>query len=176
MGKARAKIDDYGANEDKKVVLNIQAHGDSAFPGQGASYEALGLSKLPNFSCGGTVHIITNNQVGFTTEPTNYRSFQHSSDLVKPFEVPILRVNSSDVDAVIKACRFAVDYWAKFGKDVMLDMIGYRYYGHNEVDEPSFTQPVMYKRIREMPTPPKQYQAKLIEEGIITEEEVTSLR
>ena len=104
------------------------------------------------------MHIITNNQVGFTTEPTNYRSFQHSSDLVKPFEVPILRVNSSDPVAVIKACRFAVEYWSKYGKDVMLDMIGYRYYGHNEVDEPSFTQPVMYKKIREIPTPPQQYQ------------------
>ena len=159
MGKTRAKMDDFGANTEKKVVMNIQAHGDSAFPGQGASYEALGLSKLPNFSCGGTVHIITNNQVGFTTEPTNYRSFQHSSDLVKPFEVPILRVNSSDPVAVIKACRFAVEYWSKYGKDVMLDMIGYRYYGHNEVDEPSFTQPVMYKKIREIPTPPQQYQA-----------------
>ena len=154
MGKTRAKTDDFGANEEKKVVMNIQAHGDSAFPGQGASYEALALSKLPNFSCGGTVHIITNNQVGFTTEPTNYRSFPHSSDLVKPFEVPILRVNSSDPVAVIKACRFAVEYWSKYGKDVMLDMIGYRYYGHNEVDEPSFTQPVMYKKIREIPTPP----------------------
>ena len=157
MGKTRAKMDDFGANEDNKVVMNIQAHGDSAFPGQGASYEALALSKLPNFSCGGSIHIITNNQVGFTTEPTNYRSFQNSSDLVKPFEVPILRVNSSDTEAVIRACRFAVEYWSKYGKDVMLDMIGYRYYGHNEVDEPSFTQPVMYNKIRQMPTPPQQY-------------------
>ena len=154
MGKTKAKMDDFSANPDNRTVLNIQAHGDSAFPGQGASYEALALSKLPNFSCGGTIHIITNNQVGFTTEPTNYRSFKNSSDLVKPFEVPILRVNSSDPVAVIKACRFAIEYWSKYGKDVMLDMIGYRYYGHNEVDEPSFTQPVMYKKIKGMPTPP----------------------
>ena len=122
------------------------------------------------------MHIITNNQVGFTTEPTHYRSFANSSDLVKPFEVPILRVNSSDVEAVIKACRFAVEYWSKYGKDVMLDMIGYRYYGHNEVDEPSFTQPIMYKRIREMPTPPQQYQAKLVAEGVVTQAEITALR
>ena len=138
MGKSRAKIDDFSTN-DNKTVLNIQAHGDSAFPGQGASYESLGLSKLPNFSCGGTVHIITNNQVGFTTEPGNYCSFTHPSDLVKSFEVPVLRVNSSDIEAVIRACRFAVEYWNKYKKDVMIDMIGYRYYGHNEVDEPSFT-------------------------------------
>ena len=85
------------------------------------------------------MHIITNNQVGFTTEPESYRSFAHSSDLVKPFEVPIIRVNSSKPESVIKACRFAIEYWSKYGKDVMLDMIGYRLYGHNEVDEPSFT-------------------------------------
>ena len=112
------------------------------------------MSKLPNFSCGGSIHIITNNQVGFTTEPQNYRSFKHSADLVKPFEVPILRVNTSDPVAVIKACKFAVKYWKKYRKDVLIDMIGYRYYGHNEVDEPSFTQPEMYKKIRSMPTPP----------------------
>lgn len=114
--------------------------------------------------------------MGFTTEPTNYRSFRQSSDLVKPFEVPILRVNSSDPVAVIKACRFAVEYWARYGKDVMLDMIGYRYYGHNELDEPSFTQPKMYKKIREMPTPPKAYEAELVAEGVITEAEAKSLR
>lgn len=90
--------------------------------------------------------------------------------------MPILRVNTSDVDAVIRACRFAVEYWSKYGKDVMLDMIGYRYYGHNEVDEPSFTQPIMYKKIREMPTPPQSYQAKMIAEGLITEAEVTKMR
>ena len=86
--------------------------------------------------------------------------------------MPILRFNSSDVDAVIRACRFAVEYWSRYGKDVMLDMIGYRYYGHNEVDEPSFTQPKMYKKIREMPTPPQMYKEKLVAEGVITEEEV----
>ena len=176
MGKTKAKIDDFGSNPENKTVLNIQTHGDSAFPGQGASYEALALSKLPNFSCGGTIHIITNNQVGFTTEPTHYRSFNNSSDLVKPFEVPILRVNSSDPVAVIKACRFAIEYWAKYGKDVMIDMIGYRYYGHNEVDEPSFTQPVMYKKIKGMPTPPLQYQEQLISEGVISAAECEKLR
>ena len=93
--------------------------------------------------------------MGFTTEPTNYRSFEHSADLVKPFEVPILRVNTCDPVAVIKACKFAVKYWMRYRKDVLIDMIGYRYYGHNEVDEPSFTQPEMYKKIRSMPTPPQ---------------------
>ena len=96
--------------------------------------------------------------------------------MVKPFEVPILRVNSSDPVAVIKACRFAIEYWAKYGKDVMLDMIGYRYYGHNEVDEPSFTQPVMYKKIKGMPTPPLQYQEELIADGVISAADCEKLR
>lgn len=96
--------------------------------------------------------------------------------MVKPFEVPILRVNANDVEAVIKACRFAVEYWQKYGKDVMLDMIGYRYYGHNEVDEPSFTQPVMYAKIRSMPTPPKRYEEQLVSEGVISADEISKLR
>lgn len=177
MGKARAKTDDFSLEErQQKVVMNVQAHGDSAFPGQGAAYEALALSKLKNYTCGGTIHIITNNQIGFTTGPESYRSFQSSADLVKPFEVPILRVNTNDPEAVIRACRFAVEYWLKYGKDVMLDMIGYRYYGHNELDEPSYTQPKMYGKIRSMPTPPQLYEQTLVNEGIITQEEAKKLR
>jgi probable 2-oxoglutarate dehydrogenase E1 component DHKTD1 len=152
MGKTRAKLDDLAT--DSKSVLNIQAHGDAAFPGQGAAYEALTLSKLPKFGCQGSLHIITNNQVGFTTNPEDDRSFKYSADIVKPFGVPVLRVNTADPEAVIKACRFLVAYWEKYEKDALIDMIGYRYYGHNEVDEPSFTQPLMYAKIRSLETPP----------------------
>jgi 2-oxoglutarate dehydrogenase E1 component len=95
---------------------------------------------------------------------------------VKPFEVPVLHVNSSDIDAVIKACRFAVAYWSKYGKDVLLDMVGYRYYGHNEVDEPTFTQPIMYGKIRSMDTPPTAYESKLIADGTISKEDAQKLR
>ena len=112
------------------------------------------LSKLPKFDCKGSIHIITNNQVGFTTNPEDDRSFKHSADIVKPFGVPILRVNTSDPEAVIKACRFLVSYWETFEKDALIDMIGYRFCGHNEVDEPSFTQPLMYQKIRSLETPP----------------------
>lgn len=153
MGKTRAKLDDLsGQGKSDARVLNIQAHGDAAFPGQGASYEALTLSKLPKFSCDGSVHIITNNQVGFTTSPEDDRSFRNSADIVKPFGVPILRVNTSDPESVIKCTKLMIKYWQKYKKDILIDMIGYRFYGHNEVDEPSFTQPIMYKKIRSMET------------------------
>jgi len=137
MGKARAKIDDYDGNWRK--VLNIQAHGDAAFTGQGAAYEALTLCKLSNFTINGTIHLITNNQLGFTTDASDGRSFPFASDIVKPFGTPIIRENTSDIDSVTRVAKFAVRYWQQFGKDVLIDMIGYRKYGHNEVDEPAFT-------------------------------------
>lgn len=144
MGKTRAKQDDYAtATNDKdtawKKVLNIQGHGDAAFTGQGAAYEGLTLCNLPKYSCHGTVHFITNNQVGFTTDSQDARSFPYASDIVKPFGTPIIRVNAHDIESVVKVCKFAVRYWQKHGKDVLIDMIGYRKYGHNEVDEPAFT-------------------------------------
>jgi len=131
-------------------VLNIQGHGDAAFTGQGAAYEALTLCKLPKFTTNGTIHFITNNQVGFTTDSKDGRSFPYASDIVKPFGTPILRVNAHDVESVARVCRVAVRYWQRWGKDVLIDMIGFRKYGHNEVDEPSFTQPRMYEVIRSM--------------------------
>ena len=152
MGKTRAKQDDYpgGFEKNQGRVLNLQGHGDAAFTGQGAAYEALTLCKLPKFNIGGTIHFITNNQVGFTTDSKDARSFPFASDIVKPFGVPIIRVNAHDVEAVARVCKLAVRYWQKFGKDVLLDMIGFRKYGHNEVDEPAFTQPKMYEVIRAM--------------------------
>jgi 2-oxoglutarate dehydrogenase complex dehydrogenase (E1) component-like enzyme len=157
MGKTRAKIDDKEARHLSKntgSVLNIQAHGDAAFCGQGAAYEGLTLCNLPKFTCGGSIHIITNNQVGFTTDSVDGRSFEHSSDIVKSFGIPVLRINSSDgqstPESLIKACKFMIAYWKKFKKDILIDMIGCRKHGHNEVDEPSFTQPKMYEKIRTM--------------------------
>lgn len=172
MGKTRAKLDDLHTSGKDSRVMNIQCHGDAAFPGQGASYEALTMSKLPKFSCDGTMHVITNNQVGFTTNPVDDRSFSQAADIVKPFGVPILRVNTSDPEAVIKACKFMVRYWRKYKKDVLIDMIGFRFYGHNEVDEPSFTQPLMYQKIRSMPTQPTSYGQKLVSENIATEADI----
>lgn len=136
MGKTRAKMDD-GAK-----VLNIQIHGDAAFSGQGCVYESLTLQKLPKFGVGGSVHIITNNQLGFTTSGRDSRSTEHSSDIVKAFGMPVVRINCNDGDSpenLIRVCQFANEYRQKFGKDIMLDMIGFRKHGHNEVDEPAFT-------------------------------------
>lgn len=176
MGKTRAKLDDYSDDGKSTKVMNIQCHGDAAFPGQGASYEALTLSKLPKFTCDGSMHIITNNQVGFTTNPDDDRSFKHAADIVKPFGVPIIRVNTSDPESVIRCTKFMVAYWQKFKKDILIDMIGFRFYGHNEVDEPSFTQPMMYKKIRSMGTQPKSYATKLMADGVITQKEVDEVR
>jgi 2-oxoglutarate dehydrogenase complex dehydrogenase (E1) component-like enzyme len=142
MGKTRAKLDDFGSGDTRKV-LNIQAHGDAAFSGQGAAYESLTLCNLPKFSIGGSVHIVTNNQVGFTTESDDGRSFQNSSDIVKSFGIPVIRVNAADAatttETVLRICKFAIKYWKTYKKDILIDMIGFRKHGHNEVDEPSFT-------------------------------------
>jgi len=142
MGKVKAKLDDK-TTKDTRQVLNIQAHGDAAFTGQGAAYESLTLCNLPFFSVGGSIHIITNNQIGFTTNPKNGRSFPYSSDIVKSFGIPIVRINACDAqstpDTLIRVCKFMVKYWKTFKKDILIDMIGFRQHGHNEVDEPSFT-------------------------------------
>lgn len=139
------------------------------------------MSKLPKFGIDGTIHIITNNQLGFTTNAEDGRSFDHSADIVKSFGVPIIRINAADArctpESLIKICRFMIDYWRTFKKDILIDMIGFRKYGHNEVDEPGFTQPHMYKKIRGMTTTLAQdYAARLVEEGVITQEEVESLK
>jgi 2-oxoglutarate dehydrogenase complex dehydrogenase (E1) component-like enzyme len=134
------------------------------------------MSKLPKFECGGSIHIITNNQLGFTTNPTDDRSFARSSDIVKPFGIPVLRVNTANPEAVIKVCKFMIKYWQKFGKDVLVDMIGYRFYGHNELDEPSFTQPLMYKEIRSRKTPPQAYADTLVANNVISVEDVQKTR
>jgi 2-oxoglutarate dehydrogenase complex dehydrogenase (E1) component-like enzyme len=139
MGKTRAKLDD----DSETNVLNIQAHGDAAFCAQGSAYESLTMCNLPSFKIGGSVHIITNNQLGFTTANTDGRSFDHSSDIVKSFGIPIVRINAADpettVDSLLRATKFMIEYKNTYHKDILIDMIGYRKHGHNEVDEPSFT-------------------------------------
>jgi len=177
MGKARAKQDDYPGGFDKnwRKVINLQGHGDAAFTGQGAAYEALSLCKLPKFTTNGTIHFITNNQVGFTTDSKDARSFPFASDIVKPFGTPILRVNAHDVEAVARVAKLAVRYWQTYGKDVLIDMIGFRKYGHNEVDEPAFTQPRMYEAIRAMKSVATTYAEKLVAEGTMKEAQVTKI-
>jgi 2-oxoglutarate dehydrogenase E1 component len=152
---------------DKQASLAIVIHGDAAFPGQGIVAETLNLSQLAGYSVGGTIHIITNNQIGFTTEPKESRSTLYASDLAKGFEMPIVHVNADDVLACIAVARMAHAYREKFGKDFLIDLVGYRRWGHNEGDEPSFTQPLMYERIAQHPTARALWAQKLEAEGVI---------
>ena len=145
-------------------------HGDASFPGQGVVAETLNLSRLPGYRTGGTIHLIANNQLGFTTEPRDSRSTLYASDLAKGFEIPVIHVNADDAEACIAAARLAHAYRETFRKDVLLDLIGYRRWGHNEGDEPSFTQPRLYARIAEHPTVRALWASELVRRGLVTRE------
>jgi 2-oxoglutarate dehydrogenase E1 component len=170
-GMARAAGTDVGAPGepafDPDVTLPILIHGDAAFPGQGVVAETFNLSRLPGYWTGGTIHIIANNQIGFTTWPDQGRSTIYASDLAKGFRVPIVHVNADDPEACIEAARLAAAYRARFRKDVVVDLIGYRRYGHNEGDEPAFTQPVLYDTIRHHPTVRERWAETLAARGEI---------
>ena len=175
-GVARARQVLAGNGEsDEAAVLPICIHGDAAFPGEGVVAETLNLSGLNAYRTGGTLHIIVNNQVGFTTDPIDARSTHYASDLAKGFEVPIVHVNADDAESCVHVVRLAVDYRAKFGKDFLIDVVGYRRHGHNETDEPAFTQPILYKKIRAHPSPREVWASRLVSEGVVTEEEVKKL-
>lgn len=156
---------------DPSVSLPIIVHGDAAFPGQGIVSETLNLSRLPGYNTGGTLHIITNNQLGYTTLPSDSRSTLYASDLAKGFEVPIVHVNADDPESCIEAARIAFAYLQKFQKDVLIDLVGYRRHGHNEADEPTFTQPEMYKKIDSHPTVREIWANTLVERGALSENE-----
>ncbi|MGE5141666.1 MAG: 2-oxoglutarate dehydrogenase E1 component, partial [Rudaea sp.] len=156
---------------DPDVALPILVHGDAAFPGEGIVAETLNLSRLPGYRTGGTLHIISNNQLGYTTTPSNGRSTLYASDLAKGFEIPIVHVNADDVEACVEAARLASAYRTRFHKDFMIDLVGYRRYGHNEGDEPTFTQPRMYEKIQAHPSVRAIWAGKLVERGLIPAEE-----
>jgi 2-oxoglutarate dehydrogenase E1 component len=147
-------------------------HGDAAFPGQGVVAESLNLQGLDGYQVGGTLHLITNNQVGFTTDPEDSRSTRWASDLAKGYDIPIIHVNADDVAACIAAVRLAFAFRVEFGHDVLLDLIGYRRFGHNEADEPAYTQPEMYATIKQKKRVTELYSEKLIADGVLTREEV----
>ena len=166
-GEVRAHQRNGTGGYDESRVVPICIHGDAAFPGEGIVPESFNLSALKGYRVGGTLHIITNNQVGFTTNPIDARSTHYASDVAKGFEVPIMHVNGDDPEACIIAIRIAVAYRAAFKKDVLIDLVGYRRQGHNETDEPTFTQPELYARIKGHPTPAKVWASRLEREGII---------
>ncbi|MCC5942656.1 MAG: multifunctional oxoglutarate decarboxylase/oxoglutarate dehydrogenase thiamine pyrophosphate-binding subunit/dihydrolipoyllysine-residue succinyltransferase subunit [Balneolaceae bacterium] len=170
-GAARASQDHYDGEDPKKKIVPVLMHGDAAFAGQGVVAETLNLSQLRGYETGGTIHIIINNQIGFTTLPIDARSTEYASDLAKMILAPIFHVNGDDPEAAVHAMNLAIDYRQKFGKDVVIDLICYRKHGHNEGDEPAFTQPGMYKEIDNHPTVRDIYVKELLRKGEFTEEE-----
>jgi 2-oxoglutarate dehydrogenase E1 component len=171
LGKVRAKQDQLHDSE-RREVLPLLMHGDAAFAGQGVVAECFGLSGLRGHRIGGSLHFIVNNQIGFTTAPRFARSSPYPSDVAKMIDAPIFHVNGDDPEAVVHVVKIAMDFRQRFGKPVVIDMFCYRRHGHNEADEPAFTQPLMYARIAEHPRVTEIYGTKLVEEGLITATEV----
>ncbi|MHC8510258.1 MAG: 2-oxoglutarate dehydrogenase E1 component [Rhodospirillales bacterium] len=174
LGKVRAKQRQKNDIEREKIV-GLLLHGDAAFAGQGLVPEAFDLSHLNGYRTGGCIHIVINNQIGFTTAPRFSRSSPYCSDVAKIVAAPIFHVNADDVEAVVHCARIAIEYRQKFHKDVVIDMICYRRHGHNESDEPMFTQPLMYKKIAEHPTTLSIYSDKLVREGVVSAEDVKAV-
>ncbi|MEP7227282.1 MAG: multifunctional oxoglutarate decarboxylase/oxoglutarate dehydrogenase thiamine pyrophosphate-binding subunit/dihydrolipoyllysine-residue succinyltransferase subunit, partial [Gemmatimonadales bacterium] len=173
-GRARAKQTQRRGREphhDPTAALPVAIHGDAAFAGQGVVAETLNLGALKGYRTGGTLHLITNNQIGFTTDMEDARSTRYASDLAKGFDIPIIHVNADDAEACLSAVRLSMAYRDRFHQDVVIDLVGYRRYGHNEGDEPAYTQPLMYERIKDLPSVRELYARSLIEAGVISQEE-----
>ncbi|TAH36155.1 MAG: 2-oxoglutarate dehydrogenase E1 component [Alphaproteobacteria bacterium] len=170
LGRVRAK-QDQKKDRERGQVLGVLLHGDAAFAGQGIVPECFGFSDLPGYRTGGTIHFIINNQVGFTTSPTYGRSSPYSSDVAKTVQAPIFHVNGDDPEAVVYVAGLAAEFRQQFKRDVVVDMLCYRRQGHNETDEPAFTQPIMYQRIASMPTTRAKYAEQLAREEIVSERE-----
>jgi 2-oxoglutarate dehydrogenase E1 component len=171
VGKVRARQDMAGDTKTRRSVMGITLHGDAAFAGQGVVYETLAMSQLIGYRTGGTIHIITNNQIGFTTVPLHAHSGLYCTDVAKSIQAPILHVNGDDPEAVVFCAKMAAEYRMEFGADIVLDIVCYRRHGHNETDEPAFTQPIMYGRIKEMKTTRTLYAERLAKEGSLPAED-----
>jgi 2-oxoglutarate dehydrogenase E1 component len=180
-GMVRARQDTVLGQEGKTreevidLALPVLLHGDAAFAGQGIVMETLNLAGLKGYRTGGTIHIIINNQIGFTTSPEAGRSTIYSTDVARMTQLPIFHINGDDPEAAYRVLQIALDYRQEFNKDVVLDLIGFRRLGHNETDEPSYTQPLMYARVKAHPGVRTVYAKRLIKEGVVTEEEVKNL-
>ena len=167
VGKVRARQDMAGDIDTRRSVMGILMHGDAAFAGQGLVYETLAMSQLIGYRTGGTVHVVVNNQIGFTTVPAHAYSGLYCTDIAKSIQVPILHVNGDEPEAVVFAARMAAEFRQQFGTDFVLDIVCYRRHGHNEADEPAFTQPIMYRAIKEQKTTRALYATRLEREGVI---------
>ena len=173
-GIARARQESFG-EDGRDKVLPVLIHGDAAFAGEGIVAETLNLSQLEGYTTGGTLHIVINNQIGFTTLPKDARSTRYATDVAKMLMVPIFHVHGEDPDAVVHVVKLAADYRREFAKDVVIDVVCYRRYGHSEADEPYYTQPQMYERIKHRPPPNRLYAEKLLAEGVVSREELDRL-
>lgn len=172
-GKTRAK-QFYMGDDTFSKVMPVLLHGDAAFAGQGIVYETIGLSQLENYKTGGTIHVIVNNQIGFTTDPYNSRSSSFCSDIGKAFQIPIFHVNGDDPEAVVHVFEVASEWRQKFKRDCIIDLVCYRRHGHNELDQPLFTQPLMYKKIAKQPSTLDIYTEKLLRTNVVSEIELFS--
>jgi 2-oxoglutarate dehydrogenase E1 component len=174
VGRVRAKQDRSGDTERERGMA-LLIHGEAAFSGEGVVQETLNLSQLAAFGIGGVLHVIVNNQVGFTTCPSEGRSSRYASDIAKMLQIPIFHVNGDDPEAVLQSVALAMDFWRRYRRDVIIDLVCYRRHGHNEGDEPSFTQPKMYRLIRQHPPVPELYLKHLIEQRLITREDAARI-
>ena len=175
VGKVRARQDMAGDITTRRSVMGILLHGDAAFAGQGLVYETLAMSQLIGYRTGGTIHVVVNNQIGFTTVPAHAYSGLYCTDIAKSIQVPILHVNGDEPEAVVFASRMAAEFRQQFGVDFVLDIVCYRRHGHNENDEPAFTQPIMYRAIRDMKTTRELYAARLAREGVVSAEDAQAM-
>jgi 2-oxoglutarate dehydrogenase E1 component len=176
VARARQRVGGAAPNtRDEALALPVVVHGDASFAGEGVVAETLNMSLLAGYRVGGAIHIITNNQVGFTTDAIDGRSTHYASDLAKGFEIPIVHVNADDVEASVQSVRLAIEYRQRFNKDFLIDLVGYRRHGHNEADQPAFTQPSMYKLVAGHPTAREIYAARLVRERVVTDDDVKSL-
>lgn len=166
----------YDKDETLDKSMALLLHGDAAFAAQGVVYETFGFSDLPNYAIGGTVHVVVNNQIGFTTDPRFARSTPYCTDVAKTVQAPILHVNGDDVEAVVYCCQLAADWRKKYKTDVVIDIVCYRRHGHNEIDQPSFTQPLMYKKIAGKETTLQMYVKQLVADGTFTTEEIDAMK
>jgi 2-oxoglutarate dehydrogenase E1 component len=177
-GRTRAEQTDRSTRTgfvDASVAMAVQIHGDAAFPAQGVVAETLNLADLNGYSTGGALHLIANNQIGFTTDPADARSTRYSSDLAKGFDVPIIHVNADDPEASLAAVRLAMAFRRRFSTNIVIDLVGYRRHGHNEQDEAAYTQPLMASRIEQQPSVREQYAKVLVEEGVVSQEDADAM-
>jgi 2-oxoglutarate dehydrogenase E1 component len=171
LGRVRAKQRREGDTRERREVIPLLLHGDAAFAGQGLVAETLNLSQLDGYRVGGTIHLVINNQIGFTTTPEEGRSTVYATDVAKMIEAPIFHVNGDDPEAVVYVAELALEFRQTFGRDIVIDMVCYRRHGHNEADEPAFTQPVLYRKIKDRPSVRKLYTAQLVETGALSRAE-----